>query len=68
MSAYPFGECFGETLVEVYRAARQGLRHFRDGTSHRANEQAIEFMTCARGNLWRVVCAREPAFYWEGVL
>lgn len=64
---YPFGECFGDTIAEVYAAARSGLRHFHGSDdqlwyyirSQRAAKTACEFMACARGNLWRVAMAEE---------
>ena len=56
----PFGKLLGDSLAETYRIARAGLRHYRgDEPSDYANrpQVATEFMSCARGNLWRVVVA-----------
>ncbi len=61
--SYPFGERLGDGAAELYRIARAGLRHFRSDRDWpdvwlgetRDHKTACEFMSCARGNLWRVV-------------
>ena len=60
-----FGRQLGDTLADTYRFARSGLLHFRSDDdsafwwpSDRSAKTAVEFMACARGNLWRVAVAR----------
>ncbi len=61
---YPFGERFGDTKAEMCRAALGGLRSFETDEqrgswpSRRVAQTAVEFMACARGNLWRVVAVK----------
>ena len=65
---YPFGERLGDSRAETYRVARAGLRHFRSDRdwpdewtgSSRDHKTTLEFMSCARGNLWRAVAAASP--------
>lgn len=61
--SYPFGERLGVADADVYRTARSGLRSFRHDAADadpwfresRDHKTSLEFMSCARGNLWRVV-------------
>lgn len=62
----PFGRRLGDTMAETYQIARSGLRHFRsdDGSaywwpSNRSARTAVEYMACARDNLWRVAYVGE---------